>query len=167
MGSGTSQALGIIGAGASIVGGIMSARATTKNAQAEIEAMRRETDLATERRAIEARALASKQKVSFLTSGLMLEGTPMDVLSSTLSVGQQDVQQMQENYYARARSMAASARSQAISSLIGGFSGAAMSMSMASFGGGKTAAAPKPTATGSFPTPVLRPTTPTPSGGFF
>lgn len=71
-------------------------------------------------------AKAASQKVSFLSSGFTLEGTPSSVLRSTYETGRQDIQQILSNYETQAGSIMSMARAQALQEIAGmesGFSG--------------------------------------------
>lgn len=68
----------------------------------------------------------ASQRVSFLNSGLTLEGTPMNVMESTFNTGLEDIGQISQNYNRTAKGQIAAGRSAAISSLASSFAGASM-----------------------------------------
>jgi len=91
--------------------------------------------------------VAASQKVSFLNSGLTLEGTPMNVIESTFDTGITDLNQISSNYNAKAKSQVSAGRQAGISSLFSAFAGASMAgmggtssgfASGSSFGAGTT-----------------------------
>ena len=131
-------------AGIQVIGSVLQAgsqsRAATKAARAGIE--EGNLNLANQQKVIAAKA--ASQKTRFLSSGFTLEGTPMSVIDSTFQTGAEDLALMGENYNTRAKNQVAAGRNAAISSLISGFSGAAMTGAMAYSGGafGKTGGAP-------------------------
>lgn len=81
-----------------------------------------------------ARKTAS-QRVSFLNSGLTLEGTPMNAMESTFNTGLEDIGQISQNYNRTAKGQIAAGRSAAISTMASAFARASMpSMGSATFG---------------------------------
>lgn len=74
------------------------ARANQMNAQAQSDANIAAGNLATKERAKEIRYKAARQTASFLSSGLTLEGTPMDVIGETYTTGLEDLDLMGKNY---------------------------------------------------------------------
>ncbi len=109
-------------AAASSVAKIHQARQTGKAIvkQGALEATRRKHQII---------AKAAKQKTSFLSSGLTLQGTPQSVLESTFTIGKQDVEQGISTANTQARNVLRSAQVEAIGSL-------AMAGAGAGFGGG-------------------------------
>lgn len=76
--------------------------------------------LAAENKAKTVLATAARQKVSFLSSGLALEGTPMAVLSSTYETGKADINQIIQNANTSAKNTMSQARSSALGTILGG-----------------------------------------------
>ncbi len=74
------------------------------------------------------------QRVSFLNSGLTLEGTPMNVIESTFTTGLEDIGQIRANYDTRAKNQISAGRSEAIDALASGMSGTMSPGSLGSFG---------------------------------
>jgi len=70
-------------------------------------------------------ARASKQKASFLASGITLEGTPLSVMNSTFDVGKADIEQGIKNANRRSRNIIGAANAQLAMDLAGAVAGAA------------------------------------------
>ena len=126
-----------VGLGLGAVNGMMG----VESAEDEANDIVREGSLQAEKRRNIAIAQASQQKVSFLSSGLSLEGTPMQVISSTLQTGKSDVNQIIQNYNTKSSNIMSQARSQAIGSMITGTmtgfqAGGGMNSLMGAFSGG-------------------------------
>lgn len=73
--------------------------------------------------------LAGSQQNSFLSSGLTLEGTPLNVIDSTFNSGITDLSQLSKNYNTTARNQISAGRTAALGSLTEG-------LGMAAFAGG-------------------------------
>lgn len=99
--------------------------AAKRNADAEID----EANLVAKNKSKETRYRAAQQQLSFLNSGLTLEGTPMSAIQSTFSTGLEDIELIQSNASKRAKNIISEGRSQAIGTIVGGFSGMAGSSS--------------------------------------
>ncbi len=78
-------------------------------------------ELAAREKAKEVRLRTSRAKVSFLSSGLSLEGTPLNALESMFNTGIEDINQIRSNANAGAKNAIASARSQALRSITSAF----------------------------------------------
>lgn len=87
-----------------------------KTAKAEVEAGK----LAAENKAKTVLAKAASQKVSFLSSGFALEGTPLSVINATYDTGLEDVNQIIKNANTSSSNTMSSARSQALGQLLQG-----------------------------------------------
>lgn len=146
------------------------ATTSARNAVAKARALKAEGDIAVQERAKQVRLRAARQTSSFITSGLTLEGTPMDVLGETFDVGIADIENIGTNFQtsrmnvlrggeAEVESAIRSGRNQAIGSIASSFS---------SFAGGSGAGSlfgssqPANRGVGGVPIPVRKPTT----GGF-
>ena len=89
----------------------------------QAELIRQETQRDAERKTLEGRRFAARQALSFLKSGVTLEGTPLEVLDFTLNETQREVDAFTRQGQARARLQerrAANLRSSGRASLIGG-----------------------------------------------
>lgn len=111
-----------------IIGGLQLASGVSqmKDANRQARAIAAEGDIVAANKAKEIRAKAAMQKVSFLNSGLTLDGTPMSVIEETFDTGLQDVNQIRSNYGARAKSAVSAGRS----AMLKGFASAAGSYAM-------------------------------------
>lgn len=87
--------------------GEAEARATVETAELENIERRKRTQ-----------ALAARQKVSFLQSGLALEGTPLTAISQTFQTGIEDIDLASRNAERTAKNIQRNARSQAIGTLV-------------------------------------------------
>ena len=103
-----------------------------QNSQNQAEALAEEGELKAEESAKLTAATAASNKVSFLTSGFTMEGTPSAVMASTYQTGKEDASQIISNYQTQADSIISSARSSALTSLAGMASSFAGGMSTAS-----------------------------------
>jgi hypothetical protein len=74
------------------------AKVARTNALAKSSALKQEGDLAVSEKAKEIKLRGARQTSSFITSGLTMEGTPMDVLNETFDVGIADIQNIGRNY---------------------------------------------------------------------
>ena len=82
------------------------ARVAQENAQAQSDALRKEGTLAAQNKAQEVARKAARQRVSFLSAGLTMEGTPESVIGAGLATGKEDIDQIAQNYAARANNAA-------------------------------------------------------------
>ena len=85
--------------GAAIIGGLQVASAIGNYNQAKIQARQkiREGNQAAEARAKEIRQLTAQQRVSYLSAGLELDGTPQAVLNDTYTKGLEDIKAIQDS----------------------------------------------------------------------
>lgn len=74
-------------------------------------------------RAKEVSFAAARQTASFLSSGITLEGTPMTVENETFNTGKEDVQNIINGANAKSKNIVSAGRSQAIGTIVSGFSG--------------------------------------------
>jgi hypothetical protein len=115
-------ALLVVAGGLQVAKAHSEAQAANKQAKASIA----EGNIVAANKAKEVARNAAAQRVSFLNSGLTLEGTPMNVIESTFNTGTEDINQIRNNYNARAKSQIAAGRSAAIGDLANAFAFAAM-----------------------------------------
>jgi len=131
-----------IGAATSYAKGKIAYEHAQKNAKAFVH----NGQLVIEKRFLTVKDAASHQKVSFLSSGLLLEGTPRAVINSTLVTGKKDILQQVSNINNRASNYIKSARHSAISgiwqgTLSGAVAGALTAGTMSAAGGAASGAA--------------------------
>ncbi len=122
--------------GLGVAQGVSGYQQNKKQAQATVaEGTMRAEQLArtAKQTALQTARLASKQKTSFLSSGLALEGSPFDVFSYTLESGKLDLAAIQQDIYSteslynqRAKNYMSAGRSAMLSGLASGVSSAAM-----------------------------------------
>lgn len=117
-------------------------------AEAQAKETVKEGNLAASQEAIKVKYAAAKQTASFLSSGITLEGTPMDVVNETFKTGQQDIDNIRQNYDSKAKQQISSGRSQAIGTIVGGFAGASTGGSIGSMFDTGLSYAPESTLTG-------------------
>lgn len=108
---------------------LLQAHSAIEQSEDEAQAVVDQANLEAENKSKQTRLLAARQQVSFLNSGLTLEGTPLSAINNTFDVGLADVNQITENANKQAKNIISSGRTEAISSLASGVSGM-------SFGGG-------------------------------
>lgn len=92
----------------------------------------REGEIVAKEKAKEVRYKAARQTVSFLNSGVTLDGTPQDVLGETFSTGKEDITNIRSNYNNKSKSIISAGRTQAIGTIASGFGMAAAGGSMGS-----------------------------------
>jgi len=85
-----------------------------RQANREAKALIQEGNIQSRNKAKEVAYRASKAKVSFLNSGLTLEGTPINALEGIFSSGIEDINIIGENANTRAKNVISAARTQAI-----------------------------------------------------
>lgn len=102
----------LIGTGMA-VGGMVE---TIDNANKQAKALKSEAALKMSERAKEGTALAASQKVSFLSSGIALDGdinsTPTSVMSDTYTKARKDVDTIGSNYTTQVKNVFSAARTQ-------------------------------------------------------
>lgn len=108
----------LIGAGLGALKGIAGVSAAEKQAKM----VTRQAEMKSKNKALKTMVRAGRQKVSFLGSGLTLEGTPMSVLTSTYDTGRADAQQIVSNANVRSRNMMSQARTQMVMDIASGAS---------------------------------------------
>ena len=119
----------IIGATLMQAGGQMSAAQDAADAEVD------KANLDAANKSKQTRYRAASQQVSFLNSGLTLEGTPMSAIQSTFRVGLEDINLIQSNATKRAKNTLSQGRTEAIGTIASGFAGASSSSGMfSSFG---------------------------------
>lgn len=97
-------------AGLTLVQNVSAGKAATKQANAVID----QTNLSAANKAKEVQARAARQQVSFLSSGLTLEGTPRNVIDATFDTGIEDINQIRANGNIQAKNIIGAARTAAI-----------------------------------------------------
>lgn len=90
----------------------------------EAKALVEQGNIASENSAQATQRKAATQTVSFLNSGLMLEGTPKNVISATFTAGLKDLGQIRSNYNNAAKNAITAARTKALEGLASGFTSA-------------------------------------------
>lgn len=143
------------------------AKASLVNSQAQADALKKEGDITVSEKAKEVRLRAARQVSSFITSGLELEGTPMDVLDETFEVGVADIENIGSNYQTQRMNVLRGGKADALTSINQGRTAAIGSISsgFASYGGSGSlfdSSTQSNRGVGGVPIPVKRPTT----GGF-
>jgi len=96
---------------------LASASEQVQNSEKQAAATTAEGDIVAENKGKEVAAKTAAQRVSFLNSGLTLEGTPMNVIQSTFNTGIKDIRRIGGNYATVADNQISSGRSAAISTL--------------------------------------------------
>lgn len=134
----------------SVGSGIMGARSANKQAQANANAAVQQGNLELAKMKKQGDVLkkatlsqVSSQKTSFLSSGLALEGTPMDVMGATYESGLEDLMDLKTDmgavsnlYNQKSKNYITAGRSEAMNSLVSGVSSAALMGVGGSFGDG-------------------------------
>lgn len=92
----------------------------------------RQSEVAGKERAKSTRLKAARQTVSFLNSGITLEGTSGDIVSETFDTGIADIKQISRNANVKSRNIVSSARTDAISSIVSSAAGAGFGTSAGS-----------------------------------
>lgn len=146
------------------------AKRVTQNAEAQAAALREEGRLAASERAKKARYKAARQTVSFLNSGLTLEGTPSSVIQKTYDVGIEDVGNITRGYNTRisnvisganadSKDIISSSRSEAIGTIASSFAGSSFGGSGMFSAGGFTVpgTGAAPSMAGNVPIPGIKP----------
>lgn len=103
-----------------------SAASQVSTAKKAAKATIAEGDIVASNKAKEVARKAAGQRVSFLNSGITLEGTPMNVIESTFNTGLEDINQIRSNYDTKAKNQISAGRTAAINSLASGFAGASI-----------------------------------------
>lgn len=104
--------------GLNLLSGIQSQKEGKAAAKATIE----EGNIASRNKALDIKRKTASQTVSFLNSGLTLDGTPRSVINSTFNVGLEDLGQIKKNYNSKAKNQMAAGRTEAINKLASAFS---------------------------------------------
>lgn len=107
----------------STAGDFIKSSQANSNAKNEANAIVAEGNIQAKNKAREIAYKAGTQRVSFLNSGLTLEGTPMNVIDQTFTTGLEDINQIASNYNNKAKGVISAARSKAISSMANSFAG--------------------------------------------
>lgn len=107
---------------------LLVADQAARSAQSQAKAAVAEGNILAENKAKETRLRAARQQLSFINSGLTLEGTPMSVLEGTFATGLEDIQQIQSNAQTTAKNALRAGRTKVLTGLAQGAAGA--------FGGG-------------------------------
>lgn len=113
----------------------VSAASQVSQAKKQAKATIAEGNIVAANKAKEVARKTAAQRVSFLNSGLTLEGTPMSVMESTFNTGLEDIGQISQNYNRIAKSQISAGRTSALSTMASSFAGASMpSMGSTTFG---------------------------------
>lgn len=99
----------------------LQALSTMMSANAQADAAVRQGNIAMQEKAKETRYKAARQNVSFLNSGITLEGTPSMVIDETYTTGLADIKQIGNNANATASNYIAEGRTKAIGQIAGAF----------------------------------------------
>jgi len=91
----------------------------TKAAKKEASAITEEARLQAENKARDTVREAGKLQSSFLSSGLTMEGTPMEVLKRTYQYGREDINQIAKNANARSKNIMTKARTEMLEGMTG------------------------------------------------
>ena len=87
-------------------------------AKSNARTLKKEAKVTALNRAREIESLASTQRVSYLNSGLELEGTPMSVISDTVQIGREDVAAIKSSYKTQVKNLMTEARANLLSGLV-------------------------------------------------
>lgn len=104
-----------IQAGASVYQGMKA----TKAAKNEASAITEQARLESENKARETVRAAGTLQSSFLSSGITMEGTPMEVLKRTYQYGREDINQIAKNANARSKNIMTKARTEMLEGMTG------------------------------------------------
>lgn len=121
---------------ADLAGSLIKSHTEQSNAKAQADSIIAEGNIQTKNKAREVMARAGAQRVSFLNSGLTLEGTPTNVIDQTFKTGLEDINQIGANYNNKAKTVVSAARTSAISGLASSLGGLGVPGGGGSGGGG-------------------------------
>ncbi len=110
-------------------------RGKSKIARREAEAVAAQGELQAKNKAKEVARHAARERVSFLSSGLGLAGTPEAALASLFNSGIEDIKLIQQNANTKSKNIIESSRASTINSLSDTFSGAGLPDFGSIFGG--------------------------------
>lgn len=99
--------------------GIFQAIGKFNQAKSNARAMAKEASLVATNRAREIESLAATQRVSFLNSGLEMEGTPAAIIAETHQIGYADVAAINSSYKKQIKNLMTQARSGLLAGLLG------------------------------------------------
>lgn len=101
-----------MGVAAAVYVGLSAASAIGSYNQSKSQARQaiKQGEIAMKNRADEIRSLAAKQRVSYLASGLELEGTPNAVIADTYNTGIEDVNAIRESANQQSKNILTAAR---------------------------------------------------------
>ncbi len=97
--------------------GLASAIGQYNQSKSEMKQNTKAGEIAAWRRADEIKRLASKQRVSYLSAGLELEGTPQAVVNDTYNTGIADVLAIRSAYNQKSKNILKSAQAQLLGNL--------------------------------------------------
>lgn len=108
-----------MGVAAAVYVGLSAASAIGKYNQSKSQARQaiREGEIAMQNRADEIRSLAAKQRVSYISAGLELEGTPQAVITDTYNKGIADVNAIRDSANQTSKNILTAARAQLLGDL--------------------------------------------------
>lgn len=106
---------------------LLQAGAANKQAKREAKAIVESQNIQNKNKALEISRKAANAKVSFLNSGVTLEGTPSLAISSIFNTGIEDINLASRNAETRAKNVISNARNESLANIgktvIGGFAG--------------------------------------------
>ena len=98
--------------------GIVQSIGQFNQAKSNARTLAYEGTITAQNRAREIEALASTQRVSYLNSGLELEGTPAAVIADTHQIGREDVAAIKSSYTKQIKNLMTQARANLLSGLL-------------------------------------------------
>jgi hypothetical protein len=113
----------------------LNAASQMSAANKQAKAVVAEGNLAMQNKANDVRRKGAATQVSFLNSGLTLEGTPMGAIMGIYDTGLQDINQMGSIYNSKSKNIISSARSKVISDIATSAATAGMGSSLSGFAG--------------------------------
>ncbi|MEE9356567.1 MAG: hypothetical protein V3U75_13335 [Methylococcaceae bacterium] len=130
------------GAAAKITGTILENRAEQKQAEAEARAAVATADVESERKVKQVQVKTARAKVSFINSGLTLEGTPAAAISGILESGIEDLELLRSNVDIQVSNRMERARTKALANLLNTAGEITQSFAMSAATGGMGGGAP-------------------------
>lgn len=98
--------------------GIVQSIGQFNQAKSNARTLAKEAKITAENRAQEIRSLAATQRVSYLNSGLEMEGTPAAVIADTHQIGRDDVAAIKSSYKKQIKNLMTQARANLLSGLL-------------------------------------------------
>lgn len=100
------------------VAGVFQSIGQYNQAKSNARALAKEGKITAINRAREIEATASTQRVSYLNSGLEMEGTPAAVIADTHQIGREDVSAINSSYKKQIKNLMTQARANLLSGLL-------------------------------------------------